>query len=343
MSDDIQKINTISGGQNAQNVYGNQVKTNIYIENQNNQISQNLKIELQYKEGMLNNEKEVLTKLFSLNNYNFDFIITGLNHIFENKMIINISLKLKMKYIGKSKLTKDWNIKNIREFIYKVKDIESLNNLLAKIEEEKLNKFIYILTDFLKDEKIKKNKIPDISDLRLALRFYRKNVDFDFIEVIGYEFDSKLNINDLINILEKKYNKSIDILKEVRNLNKDTLELFFDFEDSVDWTIDNLYNWLREDDELQLVKSNLKEVQAKTINDLFDFALKGYFKDEDINEWIKLKNYYLEFFDKQIIRSKINSSNMSSKEFINKLYSISDEITYKLVNMEKTLKELKTY
>ncbi|WP_323586738.1 hypothetical protein [Aliarcobacter butzleri] len=338
MSDDIQKINTISGGQNAQNVYGNQVKTNIYIENQNNHISQNLKIDLIYnQEGVLLNTKELFISLLNANtNHHFCFKIIGLDNFLSLETIQNYSFDLKIIYLKSNELDKNWNDKNIREFIYKVKDIKSLNNLLAKIEEEKLNKFIYILTDFLKDEKIKKNKIPDISDLRLALRFYRKNVDFDFIEVIGYEFDSKLNINDLINILEKKYNKSIDILKEVRNLNKDTLEFFLNVNDSNNWTIQKLY-------ECDILKSNLNQVQAKTINDLFDFALKGYFKDEDINEWLKLKNYYLEFFDKQIIHSRINSSNMSSRELINKLNSISDEVTYNLVNMEKTLKELKTY
>ena len=63
MSDDIQKINTISGGQNAQNVNGNQIKAKKYIGNQNNILIKNLDnliIELQYKDGVLKNEKEIL-------------------------------------------------------------------------------------------------------------------------------------------------------------------------------------------------------------------------------------------------------------------------------------------
>ena len=84
----------------------------------------------------------------------------------------------------------------------------------------------------LKDEKIKINAMPDIYDLRLALRFYRENVDFDFIEVIGYEFHSKLKINNLIKILESKYNKSIDILEKIKNFNKNTLEFFLNVNDS---------------------------------------------------------------------------------------------------------------
>ena len=66
---------------------------NSKIENINNILIQNLEnsiIELQYNEGVLKNEKQILIKLLSLNNHNFDFIITGLNHIFENKMIIDI-------------------------------------------------------------------------------------------------------------------------------------------------------------------------------------------------------------------------------------------------------------
>ena len=279
---------------------------NSKIENLNNILIQNLEnsiIELQYNEGVLKNEKQILTKLLSLNNHNFDFLIQGLDNFLPDEAIINYSLDLKIIYIKNHKLYKKMNDTSIREFIYKVKDIQSLNILLTSIEKEKLDKLINILTDFLKYEKIKINAMPDISDLRLALRFYRENVDFDFIDVVGYEFHSELKINNLIKILESKYNKSIDILEKIKNLNKYTLEFFLNVNDSNNWTIQKLY-------ECNLLKSNLNQVQAKTINHLFDFALDGYFKDEDINEWIKLKNYYLEFFDKQIIRPTIYTSNI---------------------------------
>ncbi len=177
--------------------------------------------------------------------------------------------------------------------------------------------------------------MPDIYDLRLALRFYRENVDFDFIEVIGYEFHSKLKINNLIKILESKYNKSIDILEKIKNFNKNTLEFFLNVNDSKNWTIQKLY-------ECDLLKSNLNQAQAKTINHLFDLALDGYFKDEDINEWIKLKNYYLEFFDKQIIRPRICTSNMSNREIVNSLYDICDNVSYLTDKMKSSHeKELK--
>ena len=50
---------------------------NSKIENINNILIQNLEnsiIELQYNEGVLKNEKEILTKLLSLNDNNFDFL-----------------------------------------------------------------------------------------------------------------------------------------------------------------------------------------------------------------------------------------------------------------------------
>lgn len=175
---------------------------NSKIENLNNILIQNLEnsiIELQYNEGVLKNEKQILTKLLSLNNHNFDFLIQGLDNFLPDEAIINYSLDLKIIYIKNHKLYKKMNDKSIREFIYKVKDIQSLNILLTNIEKEKLDKLINILTDFLKYEKIKINAMPDISDLRLALRFYRENVDFDFIDVVGYEFHSELKINNLLN------------------------------------------------------------------------------------------------------------------------------------------------
>lgn len=289
MSDDIQKINTISGGQNAQNVYGNQVKTNIYIENQNNQISQNLKIELQYKEGMLNNEKEVLTKLFSLSNYNFDFIITGLNHIFENKMIIDISLELKMKYIEKSKLTKDWNIKNIREFIQSIFEIK---NFFYIYENYYINtNFINLLTNFILKEKIAINGMPNLDDFQLTSKFYKENNDFDFIEIFGYEFSKSHNLSKLIEIFKIKFDDlSLEhYIEEIRNHNNILLDIFLsNFENSKECTFKNLFIWLHESN----IKSNLTQAQAKTIDDLLNLGLKGYFKDEDVKLWQILEKRY---------------------------------------------------
>ena len=295
---------------------------NSKIDNINNILIQNLEnsiIEFQYNEGVLKNEKQILTKLLSLNNHNFDFLIKGLNNFLSDEAIINYSLDLKIIYIKNNKLYKKMNDKSIREFIYKVKDIKSLNILLANIEQEKLDKLINILTDFLKDEKIKLNAMPDISDLRLALRFYRENVDFDFIDVVGYEFNTMLRINELINIIEKKYNKNLDILKKIKNLNKDTLELFFELNDSYKWTIEYLNKW-------NLLKSNLKELNLNSIEELFEAALQGYFKDEDIKEWIELSQYYLKSLNIPIIHKK-NTSNKPIEEMCDDvIYSVSSII-----------------
>ena len=82
---------------------------NSKIENINNILIQNLEnsiIELQYNEGVLKNEKEILTKLLSLNNHNFDFLIKGLNNFLSDEAIINYSLDLKIIYIKNNKLYK---------------------------------------------------------------------------------------------------------------------------------------------------------------------------------------------------------------------------------------------
>lgn len=83
------------------------------------------------------------------------------------------------------------------------------------------------------------------------------------------------------------------------------------------------------------IKSNLAKTEAKTIDDLFNLALNNYFKDEDIDKWIKLKNYYLKSFDKQIIGTKINTSNISSKELISKLYDTCDNISVQVNKMKE--------
>lgn len=320
--------------ENKSNIYTQTGSNSQQIGIQNNYCSQNLKINLIYnKKNILANTKELLTNLLCLNN-DFDFKIIGLNKYFSNETLKDYCLELKIIYFKNKQVNKDWDEKDIREFIYQVKDIESFTNLFKNIEEERLNNFINILTNFLINEKVNENIIPNIFDLRLALRFYRQNKDFDFIKVIGYEFNDKLKIYELVNIIQKKYNKSIDILKKVRNLNKDVLELFFNSNDSINWTIDNLYNWLGEDDKLQLVKSNLNEIHVNSIEDLFKFALNQHFIDEDIGEWLKLKEYYLKSFNNPIIHPRLNTTNMSSKELVNNLYDLSDNISYLIDKMK---------
>ena len=70
---------------------------NSKIENLNNILIQNLEnsiIELQYKEGKLNNEKQIFTKLLSLNDNNFDFLIHGLDNFLPYKQLQINELKI---------------------------------------------------------------------------------------------------------------------------------------------------------------------------------------------------------------------------------------------------------
>lgn len=85
MSNDIQKINTISGGQNAQNVHGNQ----LYIENQNNMLIHNQTNNFQNSK----NETPQYFKGANIENQKNYFLIFQFDWIFEKFKNENLNLK----------------------------------------------------------------------------------------------------------------------------------------------------------------------------------------------------------------------------------------------------------
>ncbi len=85
MSDDIQKINTISGGQNTQNVHGNQ----IYIENQNNMLIHNQTNNFQNSK----NETPQYFKGANIENQKNYFLSFQFDWIFEKFKNENLNLK----------------------------------------------------------------------------------------------------------------------------------------------------------------------------------------------------------------------------------------------------------
>lgn len=291
MSDDIQKINTISGGQNAQNVHGNQIQTEKYIENQNI-LSQNLKIDLIYsKEGVLSNAKELFVNLHNLTiNHNFYFEIICENYLNES-FYNDISLTLKKNVITQLK-SSNWKEKNINDFIkgvYKESSFYWFDIIERHVSEDY---FVNILTEYLLKEKIKNNCMPNLNDFNLALNFYKENEDFDFIKIFDYDFERIYNLNKLISQFELKYNSTFlnSYLEDIKNHNALVLENFFYSNESKYWDYDFLIEWLNNNN----IKSNLIDNSASTISDLFNLALgDGYFKEEDMNFWNELQNRFI--------------------------------------------------
>lgn len=110
------------------------------IENLNNisvKYSEYKIIKLQYENGILKNEKEVLTQFLSLNSYNFDFSIDGVD-VFDPETINELPHELKMRYIEKSKSSKDWHLKEIREFIQSIFKVENFFICMRKIMKKTL-------------------------------------------------------------------------------------------------------------------------------------------------------------------------------------------------------------
>ena len=299
MSDDIQKINTISGGQNAQNVQGNQIQAEKYIENQNNilihnqnTLSQNLKIDLIYsKDGVLSNAKELFVNLHNLTiNHNFYFEIIYENNL-NKEFYKDICLKLKKDIITELK-SFNWKEKNINDFIkgiYKESSFYWFDIIERQVSEDY---FVTILTEYLLKEKIKNNCMPNLNDFNLALNFYKENEDFDFIKIFDYDFERIYNLNKLISQFELKYNSTFlhSYLEDIKNHNALVLENFFYSNESKYWDYDFLIEWLNNNN----IKSNLIDNSASTISDLFNLALgNGYFVNENPTLWSELQNHFI--------------------------------------------------
>lgn len=163
--------------------------------------------------------------------------------------------------------------------------------MYAENYEENSDDFKILLTNFLLKEKIQNNGMPNLDDFSLAIKFYKENSNFDFIKIFGYEFSRTYNLSKLISLFKIKFEDFIldDLIEEIQNHNHEVLSMFLNIiENYEECTLKNLYIWLQESN----IKSNLTQTQSKTIDDLFDLAINGYFKDEDIKLWKKLKRDY---------------------------------------------------
>lgn len=292
MSDDIQKINTISGGQNAQNVHGNQIQTEKYIENQNNILIHNQNfIEITYKKGKLNNLDKVIFLLLNTSTIT-TFKIIDFDNILSKEAIdkycsdLICILDYEFKHI--KKYNQNWNELRINKFIKKyLFKIENLKNLELEINEFKNSELYNIVFDFLLTEKIKYNKMPDTKGINLTMEFYEKHKDFDIYKFFGYEINRLPKLNEIINDILGDY---FLLEEEIKNWNNWQLEYFFNSFNG-EKTYNNLKLWLKEKN----IKSNLIQTQVNSIDDLFDLALNGYFKDEDSKRWKKLQEHYLKY------------------------------------------------
>lgn len=288
MSDDIQKINTISGGQNAQNVHGNQ----IYIENQNNMLIHNQNvIELTYEKGKLNNLNQIMFLLLSVSTINSFKIIDFDNNLSKKDIdkycsdlicILNYELKHIKKY------NQNWNELKINKFIKKyLFKIENLKNLEIEINEFKNDELYDIVFDFLLTEKIKYNRMPDIKSIRLHIKFYEINKDFDVYKFFGYEIDKPPKLEEIITSTLSNY---FLLVENIENWNNLQLQDFFNCFNG-EKTYNNLKLWLKENN----IKSSLLHYddEIKDLEDLFNLALgHNAFPDEDYERWKNLQVQY---------------------------------------------------
>lgn len=188
--------------------------------------------------------------------------------------------------------------------------------------DKKSESFLNILTKFLLREKIDNNKMPNLDDFDLRKKFYEENNDFDFIEIFGYEFSKSHNLSKLIEIFKIKFDDlSLEHhIEEIRNHNIILLDIFLsNFENSKECTFKNLFIWLHKSN----IKSNLTQTQAKTIDDLINLGLNGYFKDEDIKLWQILKKRYKS--PNAIILKSFFNNHKCSDWTINELYDWLEE------------------
>lgn len=303
MSDDIQKINTISGGQNAQNVHGNQIQTEKYIENQNNilihnqsnRISQNLNIILKYNfNGKLINENKLLVDLLSIDNFNFSFKVISediYSNFYEDKHWEKTCLDLK-KYVLLSLKENTWNEKKIYQFINTIKINYGMYDFKFEEDYNNQQELDSIIFKFLLKEKLENNELSDLNNSKTSIKFFKENSDFNFIKVLGYEFQKTITLNQLIKLASEKFetNELDSFIPMIKNLNHNTLEHFLSAFNG-EKTYDNLKLWIKESN----IESNLLRYdnEVEHLQDLFNLALgSNAFPGEDYELWMNLQLKY---------------------------------------------------
>ncbi len=283
----------ISGGtgnisqQNIDNSLNTTIEsiTNEYINNKTT------KINLSYENNELINSYEVLFNLVNVKDIsNIYFEITD----FDN----NLSCKDIKKYCSNLKYILYYEIKNtinlnqiwnelkvnklIALYLFNINSLKELDVYITEYKQEELHN---IVKKFLLNEKIKNNKMPNIYDIRLTIKFYEKNNNIDFYKFFGYKINKLPKLSEIINTYLSTY---LFLLDEIKNWNLLMLEAFIISNKNHTYEINELYCWLKKNN----IKSNLEEVPVDNIDGFFILAIDGYFEDEDNEKWFRLKQKY---------------------------------------------------
>lgn len=294
----------ISGGQSN---IGQQ--NNILIHNQNNHISQNLNVILKYNfDGKLINEKELLVTLLSIDNFNFSFKVISediYSNFYENKDWEETCLDLK-KYVLLSLKENTWNEKKIYKFINTIKINYDMYDFKFEEDYNNQQELGSIIYKFLLKEKLENNELPNLDNHKVSNKFFKENEKFNFIKVLGYEFQKTITLNQLIKLANEKFEANeFDYISMIENLNHNILEHFLSSFNG-EKTYVNLKLWIKECN----IKSNLLHYdnEVKDLQDLFNLALESdAFPGENYELWTNLQLEYqnqLGIFDIKILNNK---------------------------------------
>ena len=262
-------------------------------------------------DGKLINENELLVDLLSIDNFSFSFKVISediYSNFYEDKHWEKTCLDLK-RYVLLSLKENTWNEKKIYQFINTIKINYGMHDFKFEEDYNNQRELNSIIFKFLLKEKLDNNELPNLNDKKLSFKFfYRENIDFNFIKVLGYEFNRDITINQLIKIANEKFNTNEFncIVPMIENLNHNILELFLSGYNNGEKTYDNLKLWLKESN----IESNLLRYdnEVEDLQDLFNLALGSYaFPGEDYELWMNLQleyQYKLDIFDIKIPNDK---------------------------------------
>lgn len=149
-----------------------------------------------------------------------------------------------------------------------------------------------IIFKFLLKEKLENNELSDLNNSKTSIKFFKENSDFNFIKVLGYEFQKTITLNQLIKLASEKFetNELDSFIPMIKNLNHNTLEHFLSAFNG-EKTYDNLKLWIKESN----IESNLLRYdnEVEHLQDLFNLALgSNAFPGEDYELWMNLQLKY---------------------------------------------------
>lgn len=185
-----------------------------------------------------------------------------------------------------------WNEKKIYQFINTIKINYGMYDFKFEEDYNNQQELDSIIFKFLLKEKLENNELSDLNNSKTSIKFFKENSDFNFIKVLGYEFQKTITLNQLIKLASEKFetNELDSFIPMIKNLNHNTLEHFLSAFNG-EKTYDNLKLWIKESN----IESNLLRYdnEVEHLQDLFNLALgSNAFPGEDYELWMNLQLKY---------------------------------------------------